>query len=117
MSTTIRFPNNLSNPHYPLKETREDNVLRSSFEAGYEQTRQRYTRIRRTYGLNWDTLPTSERDILMDFYDSVTRNGSLSFVWAHPITGETAEYRFTKPIECSLVNVDRWSVTAEIRMV
>ncbi len=117
MSTSTNWPATLPNPLYPLKTTREDNVIRSSFDAGYDQTRRRYTRTRPAYDLKWTALRTSDYQILAAFFDNTLKDGSLSFIWMHPITKEVGEYRFVSPIDASLSAPDLWDVSAKIRRV
>ena len=117
MSTSLNWPSTLPNPLYPLAVTREDNVLRSNKDAGYEQTRRRYTRERKSYDLSWTAMRAADRNTIANFYDNETADGSLSFMWTHPIEGTTAEYRFTGPIKESLSNPGLYEVSCQIKQV
>jgi len=117
MATTLTWPSSLPNPVYPLEAIREDSVIRTPFEAGYEQTRNKYTRRRPGWRLKFSRLKQADYDNLRTFYETTTDGGTLSFMWTHPQTGETAEYRFMGPIKDALVDVNIWAVEVEIRKV
>ena len=101
-------------PVFPLSETPEDNVLRSSFDAGYEQTRQRFTRNRRTFGLKWNALKAVDKATLDAFYLS---NSAASFGWTYPGTSTTHTVRFTGPPQMQLTANGLYSVSVELREV
>ena len=114
----IVFPTDLvPQPEYPLPTTREDNVLRSNVDAGYELSRRRYTRQRKTWELKWTKLAPSFVKVLEDFYDNDTKSGSLNFKWTHPIDNKVYTVHFTEPINVSLTEVDRSDVSIKIRSV
>ena len=46
----LSFPN-VTAPEYPLKETFEDNLIKSSMENGVVKTRPRFTKVRRSFEL------------------------------------------------------------------
>lgn len=109
------FPS-LPNPVYPLVEEYEDNTIRSPFEAGYEQTRPRYTRMRKTFILKYEFLTNSDKTTLENFYYQM-KGGAGSFNWTHPLTNETYQVRFAEPpkFENSLLNY--WSVELKLRQL
>lgn len=89
-------------PDYPLDPDGEieDNVLRSDTTAGYEQTRPRYTRARRTWGVNYQDMIAADVALLKAFELTTLRNGADMFTWTHPITG-TFTVRLAGPIRFS----------------
>lgn len=101
-------------PVFPLSEAPEDNVLRSSFDAGYEQTRQRFTRNRRTFGLRWTALKAADKALLDAFY---LTNSAGSFTWTYPGTSTTYTVRFTGPPKMQLTATGLYSVEVELREV
>ena len=117
MNTSIIFPADIPNPAYPLKITRENNVIRSSSDAGYTITRRKYTKTRKTYELKWTALKSSLRNMLIDFYDSKTQSGALSFIWKYPVTNEEIEVRFTQPPEESLTAPNLYSISCSVMEV
>lgn len=113
MATSINWPN-IKNPSYPLEKEREDNVLRSNSEFGYVMTRQRYTKARRTYTLEWEAMRKSDYLIFAAFYDDTLKNGSLSFNWTNPETEETCECRFSGPFKDKLIHQGIYEISATI---
>lgn len=94
------FPTLSQAPDFPLDPDGEieDLVLRSGAEAGYEQTRPRFTRARRTWGVNYLLLPDADVTLLRAFETSTLRNGADSFTWTHPLGG-TYTVRLAQPIK------------------
>lgn len=116
MSTAINFPN-IVKPSFPLEQIIEDGVLRSQFENGMEQTRNRFTRRRVSYVLRWGYMKPADWTTLETFFFTTIAGGALSFNWTHPLSGVTKEYRFTEPIKCSLNEYNAYTVQATIREV
>ena len=110
------FPTLSVNPDYPIKERREDSTLRSDFEGGYEHTRPRYTRTRKSFTLRYKALPTTDKDTLDNFLDTV-KGGADSFIWTHPVYNTQHEVRFVKPPEFEYVGYGLWNVELELREV
>ena len=104
-------------PVFPLSENREDGVIRSAFEAGYEQTRRRFTRCRKTFGLKWSVLSAADKSTLMTFFDTTTGGGADSFTWTYPGTATTYTVRFTGPPKVALVANGLYEVELELREV
>jgi len=105
-------------PAYPLDpdgET-EDAVIRSTLEGGYEQTRPRFTRIRRSFGLNYE-LSDADVGVLKGFEIVTLVNGADSFDWVHPLTNEAYTVRLTAPIKYSKVDYGSSKVTLTVREV
>lgn len=97
------YPTLATEPEKPLGEDREDSVLRSKFEAGYENTRQRFTRIRRMWSVKYKLLPASDKDILTTFIDDTVKGGADMFDWTHPVTSIVHSVRFEKPPVFTLI--------------
>lgn len=109
------FPILSKNPVYPLEESYLDNTLRSNFEAGYELTRPRYTRLRRIFNVRYTFLPEADKTALESFYQTVGCYDS--FTWTHPGTGESITVRFVAPPKFSEVQYGRWNVEFQLREV
>lgn len=87
------FPTLTDAPTYPLKESTEDPVIKSNFEAGYVHTRARFTRMRHEFTLVYENLSNTDKETLDAFCDTVY--GSVtSFTWVHPISGTSYTVRF-----------------------
>lgn len=92
-------------PSYPLTPNGEieDVILTSPKEAGYEQTRPRTTRVRRSFGVNYVDLPNVDVALLRTFESTTLRNGADAFTWTHPLTGTSYTVRLQGPIRFSQV--------------
>lgn len=112
------FPALTRAPAYPLDPdgALEDAVLRSEFAAGYEQTRPKYTRARRSYGLNY-TLSDADVATLRAFELTTLVNGSDSFVWTHPLRATSHTVRLTAPIRYGKSSLGLTDVSLTIREV
>lgn len=89
----------------------EDAVLRSPYDAGYEQTRPKYTRMRRTWGVRYDELPVADVANLRTYEQTTLVNGANSFVWTHPLSGITPTVHLAGPIRYSTV-ADKYGMSA-----
>ncbi len=116
MPALIKFPE-LEPPDYPLTETPEEAVLRSSAEDGSVQTRPKFTRNRFTFEVAWNHLPNESKAILEDFYRNTTKNGALSFDWTNPTNAKTYLVRFTKPPNFKAVLLHYWTVSITLQEV
>lgn len=96
------FPTLSLNPEYPLKEDREDAVIRTPMEGGYQVTRRRFTRTRRKFTLTYKNLVAADVVLLRTFYDTTTAGGSVSFDWTNPADSVTYVCRFSAPLSFSL---------------
>jgi len=108
------FPTLSTNPSYPLRETYEDNVIRSKFEAGYEHTRPRFTKQRRIFTIIYNLLSNADKALIDDFYKN-TIKGAGSFTWTHPQAQTQHTVIFTKPPQFELVFLDYWKCEIELR--
>lgn len=108
------FPTLSVAPSYPLSPDgdTEDVVIRSPQTAGYEQTRPRTTRTRRTFGLNYKALDDTDAGLLRAFEITTLRNGADSFAWTHPLSGTVYTVRLTGPIKFAKQQVGTHSVVA-----
>ena len=100
------FPTLSMIPTFPLDPdgSIEDAVIRSPMTAGYSQTRPRYTRSRRGFGVNYRDLPDADVALLRTFEITTLRNGADSFTWVHPITAVSYTVQLTGPIKFSKAN-------------
>lgn len=69
-----------------------DDTISSTSEAGYTQTRPRFTRERKIFGPLSMRLSRADRDTLVAFDETV--KGSTIFTITHPDTGATLNVRF-----------------------
>lgn len=82
------FPTLSTPPIYPLPEAKEDRTIKSSMEAGYQHTRTRYTKVRRTWGpIRYENISGSDVTLLDAHIDTVHECADI-FTWNHPISGQ-----------------------------
>lgn len=89
----------------------DDGVLRSNAEAGYEQTRPRFTRARRSWGVNYKGLPNADVATLRSFERVTLHWGADAFAWTHPLGDGTFTVRLTGPMRFSRPST---GVTADV---
>lgn len=94
------FPALNDPPCYPLDPNGEleDSVLRSPFQAGYQQTRPKFTRARRQFGVRYK-LKDADVATLRDFELTTLVNGAASFTWTHPLTAVSYTVQLAAPIK------------------
>jgi phage-related protein len=112
------FPTLTRGPIYPLSPDGdlEDAALRSDFTAGYEQTRPKFTRARRSFGLSY-RLEDADVATLRAFELTTLVNGSDAFVWTHPLRATSHTVRLTAPIKYGKSSFGLTDVSFTIREV
>jgi hypothetical protein len=73
----------------------QDNVIRTSMDAGPKKARRRYTARSVKYS-GIQVFDAAELAVFEQFYHNVIADGVLRFNFSDPITQETAEFRFTE---------------------
>ena len=112
----LSFPD-VTAPEYPLKETFEDNLIKSSMENGVVKTRPRFTNVRRSFELEWSLLDNDSKDALEQFFLTKTKCGSLPFKWLHPHSEKSYSVRFSEPPAFNLKMKDYWQVSVKLQEV
>ena len=72
----------------------QDNVTRTAMDAGPQKARRRYTARTVRYS-GRQVFDAAELAVFEQFFHTVLAGGVLRFNFADPVTGETAEFRFT----------------------
>ena len=67
MAIALNWPSSIGAPEFPLTETFEDAVIRSTMEDGTIKTRPIFTRNRFTYELTWSYWPDDKTRYLASF--------------------------------------------------
>ena len=98
-----------------LNTKEEDNVIKSKFENGAVQVRQKYTRSRKTFKLKYAPLTVLEFNGLLAFYKE---NGLATIIiFQNPSDNISYSCRITKPLEYTIngaaVNVIDTSIELE----
>jgi len=95
-----------------------DPTIRSPKEAGYVQTRARFTRVIMQYEVVYDGITKAERDTVKAFEKQVGV-GSAAFTWTHPTDGAKT-VRLIQPIEYTpweSVNYMYWKIAMTVEDV
>jgi len=72
---------NIANPS-GLKEYKGKGQLKSEFDAGYVQSRPKFTRSRKHFELSWNVMTDADKETLETFFDN---NLGDTFTWDHPL--------------------------------
>jgi len=111
--TILAFPT-LPTPQFPIGTSNEDPTIASTFENGMEQTRPRFTRLRRTWTLKWNAMLNADRDTLAAFWITAA-GGAAEFTWSNPYDSQTYTVRFSGQIK-ETWNTDRtWQIEVSIK--
>ena len=98
------------------RESPPDNLLRSSMDVGPDKVRQRSTAGPRP--ISWEMLMTGAQTATFDtFYVTTLANGSLTFNFTMPRTGNSAELRFSAPPSYNYLGGDYWSVSMQMEIL
>lgn len=107
----MAFPTLAANPIFPIAQRRVDSVIRSGSEGGYQQTRQKFTRIPWIFGpVTYRSLTDADM-ALLEAFELTVMGGADSFVWPHPKTSTNYTVRFTEPLSFNFNRFDRWDVS------
>ncbi len=71
-----------------------DGTISTPFENGMQQTRQRYSRIRRSWTVPYRYVPLPQKVAFELWLRTVVQGSSGIFVWVEPNTGEVINVRF-----------------------
>lgn len=74
-----------------------DPTIRSPFEAGYTNSRSRYTRYPKKWVLNFHDLSTADKDLIIA-HEATQGVGGASFAWTEVATGTSRTVRYAQPI-------------------
>jgi hypothetical protein len=78
-----------------LNKQPQSNVIRTAMDAGPKKARRRYTARTVKYS-GKQVFDMAEMAVFEQFYHTVIADGVLRFNFIDPVTGETAEFRFTE---------------------
>jgi len=97
-----------------------DPTIRTPKDAGYVQTRARFTSIPRTYHVRYEALTTHDKNLIYTFEKTTVVGGSEAFDWAIPTSGGTISVRFASPVSYlpwEDANYTRWIVEFDVESV
>ena len=76
----MAFPTLTESPS-SIETEPEYSTIKTEFEGGYQQARERHTRNRKTFKAQWVSMSRANLDLLLAHYDTV--RGSGSFLWTN----------------------------------
>lgn len=92
-----------------IRDINQKGQIRSDFDAGYVQSRAKWTRTRRKFELSWNAMSNTDKETLMTFFEN---NLGDTFAWIHPLSGTSYTVRFTEEnIEAKYIPYNRWQVS------
>lgn len=90
----------------------QNNVIRTSMDAGPKKARRRYTASTKLFS-GKQVFDAAELAVFEQFYHTVLADGVLRFNFTDPIKLETAEFRFSAPYSAASLD-GLWEVTAQL---
>ena len=96
------FPTLTGVPAYPDVLEFNDQIstnptIRSPKDAGYQQTRARFTRYPRAWHVTFTGIITSDKD-LIEAHEEERGVGGNSFTWTNPMDDTSYTVRFIRPV-------------------
>ena len=109
----MAFPTLSTNP-VSMEVMREKATISTNFEGGYEQTREKFNRIRKTFSVKY-VVQQADRDLILAHYDDV--KCSTIFDWTHPEDSTVHQVRYVNPPKVPISGaMPRWyEITLEMR--
>lgn len=102
-------------PEYVLsdgyREDAPDNAIRSDMDVGPAKARRRTTATPVPVACQV-RLTAAQRQALLDFFNTDTQSGALSWDWVHPVTRAAAVFRFTAPPQFSTAGRGRYFIAS-----
>ena len=100
---------------YPLREPLYKPKIRTEFENGVVQMRNRFTRAKKRFALKWEKMPFEDAQTLQAFFD---QTGANVFLWEHPLTHKEYKCVFSDDeLDIAFVELDFADVTANIEEI
>lgn len=94
-----------------------DPVIRSPKEAGYVQTRPRFTRVPKKFHVTYASMTDSDKSAL-ESWEATVGYGANSDTWMHPKTSVSYTVRLTGPIKYALGETDSlWTFDFDLEEV
>lgn len=109
------YPTLSRNPSYPIEEESENMIIKDSSEAGYETSRPRFTKRRKTWNLVYNALPIADKTSLDNFFIGDAAYGSAIFSWTNPADSASYNVRFSSPPKTSYVTSDLCNITFQLK--
>lgn len=103
-----------------LDSVASDPTIRTPKDAGYVQTRARFTSAPRRYHVLYTALTTYDKNLIYTFEKDTVNFGAESFTWRMPTSGGNFTVRFASPVRYTPwedTNYTRWTVEFDVETV
>lgn len=112
----MSFPILEATPTY-ISAKSDFNTISIEYDGGYEQTRERHTRDRKSFKVSYTLLTRADKNLVESHYNTV--KGSESFAWQNIDTLTTYTVRYTKAPEfvANAQRPNRFDINLEMRTV
>jgi hypothetical protein len=110
------FPTLSINPSYPIGETREDSAIVTEFDAGYDQSRAKYSRVRYIFTINYKLIPSADKTLLTTFITTVNGRAD-AFNWTHPQSSTVYSVKFNKIPEFQYVAYNYYDCNFTVKTI
>ena len=97
-----------------------DPTIRTPKDAGYVQTRARFTSVPRRYHVLYNALTTHDKNLIYNFEKDTVNFGAESFTWRMPTSGGNIIVRFAALVRYTPwaeANYTRWTVEFDVETV
>lgn len=97
-----------------------DPTIRTPKDAGYVQTRARFTSIPRRYHIRYTAITTADKNLIYVFEKDTVVGGSEFFTWRLPTGGGNLTVRFVGPVRFwpwQNTNYKRWNVEFDVETI
>lgn len=95
---TITFPSSIGSAPLAQQGYKEgivaDPTVRSPMDSGQPKARPRYSAVCKSFEGQIELLSSADCDAIFSFYDSDCVFGSLPFVWEHPRTHASGNFKW-----------------------
>ena len=93
------------------------NTISAEFDGGYEATRERNTRDRKMFKIDFSLLTRADKDLLISHFNTV--RGSVPFDWTNIDDNVTYSVRYSKaPSTPTMASTpDRFNISIEVKEV
>lgn len=84
------------------QESDNPDILRSGVDVGLPKVRRRSTLLNQSVSVQW-TFKAELYDAFQLFYQTTTLQGTVPFLYRHPVTGDMNAYLFSEPPQKSFI--------------
>ena len=97
-----------------------DPTIRTPKDAGYVQTRARFTSVPRGYHVHYEAITTHDKNLILDFENDTVNFGAESFTWRRPDGRGNVTVRFAALVVFTPwenTNYTRWNTDFDVELL